>query len=107
MPVLHPIQLEPIIRRAIEEDWGGGDWTTDLCVPAEKDAVAKIISKQDGVVVACVEVAQMVFKMVDPALQIDVAIANGSIAQNRDLIMKITGNARSILKAERVALNFL
>ncbi len=107
MPVLHPIQLEPIIRRAIEEDWGGGDWTTDLCVPADKMAVAKIISKQDGVVVACMEVAQMVFKMVDPTLEIQVVKNNGSLAHNRDVLLDISGNARSILKAERVALNFL
>ncbi len=107
MPVLHPIQLEPIIRRALEEDWGGGDWTTDLCVPADKTAVAKIIAKQDGVVVACMEVAQMVFKMVDPSLKIQVVKANGSLAHNRDVLLEISGNARSILKAERVALNFL
>jgi len=107
MPILHPIQLEPIVRRALEEDWGGGDWTTDLCVPGDASARARIIAKQPDVVVACIEVAQFVFKMVDPSLDITIHIKNGEIAGNRDLIMEIVGNARSILKAERVALNFL
>lgn len=107
MPVLHPIQLEPIVKRALEEDWGSGDWTTDLCVHPNKLATASIISKQDHVLVACIEVAQFVFKMVDPTLEIKILKDNGQVVQNRDVIMEISGCARSILKGERVALNFL
>jgi nicotinate-nucleotide pyrophosphorylase (carboxylating) len=97
MPVLHPIQLEPIVKRALEEDWGSGDWTTDLCVHPDKLASASIISKQDHVLIACIEVAQFVFKMVDPTLDIKILKDNGQVVHNRDVIMEISG-LRLILK---------
>lgn len=106
MAQLHEIQLGPMITRAIEEDWGGGDWTTDICVPEETQASARMIAKEDTVA-SGVEVARAVFLKVDPTLQINVKVSNGDALKNTDLIMEIQGNARSILKAERVALNFM
>lgn len=103
---LHEIQLSPIIARALEEDWGYGDWTTDLCVPKGTQAQARIIAKEPTVV-AGVEVACAVFAKVDPNLKLDVRIENGQRANNKDVILAIEGEARSILRAERVALNFL
>jgi len=103
---LHAIQIDPMITRAIEEDWGYGDWTTDLCVPAEKTAKARIITRED-IMVAGVDVARAVFHKVDPRLVVAVHAENGKAANPNQMLLEISGNARSILKAERVALNFL
>src|SRR4051812_25447007 len=106
MAEIHEIQLTPIITRALEEDWGFGDWTTDLCVPEGTQARAKIIAKEK--IVACgVEVARAVFMRVDPTLAVKAVVANGDAMAKGETILEIAGAARSILKAERVALNFL
>lgn len=105
MAQIHEIQLTPIITRALEEDWGFGDWTTDLCVPEGTQATARIIAKE-ATVAAGVEVARAVFLRVDPTLQVDLKVQNGDNAQKGDTLLEIKGNAKSILKAERVALNF-
>ena len=106
MATIHAIQLTPMITRALEEDWGFGDWTTDLCVPADKQARARIIAKEP-ILVAGSEVARAVFLAVDPTLRVEIAAENGASLQKGDLILEISGSARSILKGERVALNFL
>jgi nicotinate-nucleotide pyrophosphorylase (carboxylating) len=106
MAQLHEIQLGPMITRAIEEDWGGGDWTTDICVPEATQATARLIAKE-ATVASGVEVARAVFLKVDPTLRIDTKVANGADLKSGDLILQVEGNARSILKAERVALNFM
>lgn len=105
MHELHRIQLSPIVERALEEDWGYGDWTTDICVPESKRAESKIIAKEN-LLVAGTEVLETVFAIVDPELQVSLEKHNGEIAKDRETIAKISGRARSILKAERVALNF-
>lgn len=106
MHQLHDIQLEPIITRALEEDWGYGDWTTDLCVPVDKNSRARIICRED-IVVSGVDVALAVFRKVDSSLKVTVHCHNGDRVKSDSLLLEVTGNARSILKAERVALNFL
>lgn len=105
MPELHNLQIEPLITRALEEDWGYGDWTTDLCVPKGKVVNAKIIAKEETVI-AGIDVARIVFEKVDPKLFVRDHFENGGIASNGDTLISIQGSARSILRAERVALNF-
>ena len=106
MDGLHRLQIEPIIKRALEEDWGYRDWTTDLCVPSEKLSRAEIICKED-ILLSGVEVAALVFELVDPQLKIEVHAENGQRLSDRSLIMAIEGAGKSILKAERVALNMM
>ena len=106
MSYLHDLQLSPIITRALEEDWGFGDWTTDICIPEESQATARIVAKEKTV--ACgVEVARAVFLKVDPSLTINLKVRNGEALDSGTTMIEIAGNARSILKAERVALNFM
>lgn len=106
MSYLHDLQLSPIITRALEEDWGFGDWTTDICIPPEAQASARIIAKEQTV--ACgVEVARSVFLKVDPSLAVDLKVRNGDLLEAGATMIEISGNAQSILKAERVALNFM
>lgn len=100
----HAIQIDPIVTKALEEDWGYGDWTTDLCVAPDKVSRARLIAKED-LLVAGIDLARMVFLKVDPELAVTVHVANGQKVKNRDLLLEVRGRARSILKAERVALN--
>lgn len=102
---LHSLQIDPIISRALEEDWGYGDWTTDLTVAKGVQSQAQLIAKEE-LVVAGVDVCRAVFLRVDPTLQVTVHAGNGTVVKNRGLILEVSGEARSILKAERVALNF-
>ncbi len=102
---LHNIQIDPIITKALEEDWGYGDWTTDLCVASDRKARARLIAK-DNLVVAGIDLARFVFTKVDPTLKVECFFENGQAAKPKDLLMEINGSARSILRAERVALNF-
>lgn len=104
MDSLHPIQLDPIITRALEEDWGYGDWTTDLCVPANGQSVAKLVAKEDTVV-AGLEVAEAVFKKVDNDLKVSLKSENGADAPKGTVLLTVSGRSRSILKGERVMIN--
>lgn len=106
MQELHAIQIEPIVTRSLEEDWGHGDWTTDICIPSERQAAAKIIAKED--IIACgLDVARAVFFKVDPDLKVQLYAASGDSVNDRSTLIEISGRARSILKAERVALNLM
>lgn len=106
MQELHHLQISPIVTRALEEDWGYGDWTTDLTVPKNQTARARIIAKEQTLA-AGVDVAALVFKTVDTQLDVRSVVENGSKLNRSSEIMEIKGSARSILRAERVALNFM
>lgn len=106
MQELHDLQLEPLIQRALEEDWGNGDWATDLCVSKGTQAQA-FISARSPTLLSGLEVAKAVFRNVDPKLQITLLKSNGQFVEEGETFIEIQGEARSIIKAERVALNFL
>jgi nicotinate-nucleotide pyrophosphorylase (carboxylating) len=95
-----------LIKRALEEDLGRGDITTDSVVPAERTSTATLQAKED-LVVAGLGVAGGVFLTVDRTLEIRAKVRDGAFAKKGDLLMVVKGRTRSILKAERVALNFL
>ena len=65
MQELHEIQLDPIVTNALKEDWGYGDWTTDICIDSDVMSKAQIICKEDCVV-AGLEVVRYVFKKLTP-----------------------------------------
>jgi nicotinate-nucleotide pyrophosphorylase (carboxylating) len=91
---------------AIQEDVGAGDVTSDFFVPANLRALARIVSREKAIV-AGTETAAEVFRRIDPALHIQVLRADSADVNAGDVIIEIRGLARSILKAERVVLNFL
>jgi nicotinate-nucleotide pyrophosphorylase (carboxylating) len=91
---------------AIREDIGKGDVTSEFFVPASGNALGRILVHEKAVV-AGTETAAEVFRRVDPALNIQVLQVDGSKVDANDVIIEIRGRARSILTAERVALNFL
>jgi len=100
------IVLEPMVRAALLEDLGSfGDVTTRSVVPAGTQYVAKLNARQEGVV-SGMQVAALSFRLVDPELQVEKLVADGTPCNAGDTLMTITGDAGSILTGERVALNF-
>lgn len=95
-----------VIDIALREDIGSGDVTTDSFVSKDAQAVARIVARERAIV-AGTETTAEVFRRVDRDLQIKVTRNNGSEINAGDDVMQINGHARSIIKAERVALNFL
>ncbi|HVZ91124.1 MAG TPA: carboxylating nicotinate-nucleotide diphosphorylase [Rhizomicrobium sp.] len=103
----HRLLVEPIVRHALEEDLGrAGDVTSELTVPAERRLLAKLVARKPGVVAGLVA-AECAFGLVDPSLRVSVEIPDGSKAEPGARLAVIEGAARSILTAERVALNFV
>jgi nicotinate-nucleotide pyrophosphorylase (carboxylating) len=94
------------IAVALKEDIGDGDVTTDFFVPETLRAAGRIIARE-RTVVAGTGAAAEVFRQVDPAVDIQTSRRDGDDVAAGDVIMEVRGLARSILKAERVALNFL
>jgi nicotinate-nucleotide pyrophosphorylase (carboxylating) len=99
--------IEPLVRRALLEDFGrAGDLTTDLIVPADARAATALVARQSGVV-AGLDLALTAFRLIDPAITADVARPDGSAVGRGDVIATLRGPARGMLTAERTALNFL
>lgn len=104
---LPQILYEDTVRRALLEDLGrGGDVTSDAVVPA--DALAKgTLVAQSGLRVAGLHVAALVFRSLDPAVEVRRLRGDGCDAAQGDALATVSGRARALLSAERVALNFL
>ncbi|MBN2097759.1 MAG: carboxylating nicotinate-nucleotide diphosphorylase [Candidatus Omnitrophica bacterium] len=96
----------PIIKRALREDIGSGDVTSQLVVPAGKKIKAVILAKEAGVVCG-LDLARLVFKTVDKRIVFRAQTSDGKRVRRGKILARLEGEARSILKAERVALNFL
>jgi nicotinate-nucleotide pyrophosphorylase (carboxylating) len=99
-------QLDSIIDLTLAEDTSHGDITSEVLIPPDLSGKASILAKEKGIL-AGGEVARRVFHRVDPSLKVKVLTKDGDIIQPGDIIATITGNVISMLKAERVALNFL
>ena len=100
-----PNRYDPI-GAALQEDIGGGDITTEFFVPDSLHATGRIIARENAVVAGS-GVASEVFRQVDPSTDTQIIRGDGAEAALGDVIIEVRGLARSILKAERVALNFL
>ena len=99
--------IEPQIRAALEEDLGrAGDITSDLTIPADKQAAAKLVARKPGRIAGLI-CAQAAFRLVDASMAFEVALPDGSDAAAGSVLATVSGPARSLLTAERVALNFL
>ena len=98
--------VKAIVERALEEDLGQGDITTDSLIPADIRGMASMVAKTAGVV-AGVEVALEVFRQTDPSVATRVLMADGSSVSPGDVVAELEGSIAGILKGERVALNFV
>jgi nicotinate-nucleotide pyrophosphorylase (carboxylating) len=99
-------QIDRIIELALIEDTGQGDVTSEALIPATLLGTATIQAKAEGIL-AGVEIASRVLLRVDPTLEVKVLIPDGSKIRPGDRIATVSGRVISILKAERVMLNFL
>jgi nicotinate-nucleotide pyrophosphorylase (carboxylating) len=99
--------VEDQVRSALIEDLGrAGDITTYATIGPERTARAALNSREDGVI-AGIELARAAFRLVDPSVVFEAKTADGDRVKAGDELIRVEGPARSILSAERVALNFL
>lgn len=99
--------IDETVARALREDLGdAGDITSAATIPAEAAAVAVIAARKPGVI-AGVDCALAAFRLVDPDVSLGVSHDDGARVAAGDTVLTVEGRARSILSAERVALNFL
>ncbi len=104
---MHPSQYLPVIRRALEEDLGlAGDISAEAAVPIATRVTARIVARRSGRV-AGLEVARAVFFEIDPALDVELHASDGDDVEDGTVVGIVSGTARSILTAERTALNLL
>jgi nicotinate-nucleotide pyrophosphorylase (carboxylating) len=101
-----PPDILESIRRALAEDIGSGDATTNSIVPAEAIMRGQIIAKQAGII-AGLDIARAVYLAVDPEVDIQSTVKEGARVENRQVLALVTGRARSLLTGERTAINFL
>lgn len=95
-----------LIRAAIVEDVGSGDVTSLYFIPENSRSRAEIVAREPGLVSGA-EIAATVFHEIDPALDVEVCIPDGSPFVRGSILLKAAGSTRSLLTAERTALNFL
>ena len=98
--------IDQIIDQALIEDIGDGDHTSDACIPEQAQGKAKLLVKEPGVI-AGVELAKQIFSKFDSSLKIETFIADGTKINVGDIILTVEGSSRSILKTERLVLNFM
>lgn len=98
--------ISEYIQRALDEDIGTGDVTTDTIVPADATLRGRIVAKQDGIV-AGLDVAKDVFLSLDQDITFLARIQDGARVTRRDVLAEVEGPARALLTGERIALNFL
>jgi len=103
--LMKPDRYDPIAA-ALKEDIGQGDITTDFFVPETLHATGRIIAREKAIVAGAAAAAD-VFRQVDPSIEVRIIRADGTEVAAGNVIIEVRGLARSILKAERVALNFL
>ena len=96
--------ITSFIKSAIAEDVGSGDHTSEACIPAESRSRARLIFKDHGVL-AGVELAEMIFKYLDPTSDINILIKDGTDVVYGEIVFEIECNTRALLMGERLALN--
>ncbi len=101
------LQVDPCVRAALEEDLGrAGDVTSALTIPPDQAATARLVARKPGRVAGLI-CAEAAFRLVDPSVRFEATLPDGSEARPGGLLATVSGPARSLLTAERVALNFL
>jgi nicotinate-nucleotide pyrophosphorylase (carboxylating) len=98
--------LRVLVERALAEDVGGGDVTTDATVPADARASARIVQKAPGAIYGF-DAAEAVFAQLDPDARCERLAVEGVWREEGGPVMSIEGRARALLMGERTALNFL
>jgi nicotinate-nucleotide pyrophosphorylase (carboxylating) len=103
---LNQLQLRALVREALNEDIGAGDWTTECLVAETERTTGIFLAKGDGVV-AGLPVAEEVFRQLDPDIRLTREVAEGDRVSSGTVWARVEGSTRALLTGERVALNFL
>jgi len=104
---LNTTVVKKIIEHALAEDIGIGDLTSNLIFKnSNKQVSAGMIFKESGIV-AGIELVKMLYLLLDPRVEVDLLVTDGERVKKGQVAAKITGEAKTILSGERVALNFL
>ena len=101
-----PAEISQYITRALEEDIGSGDVTTDTIVPANASLRGRIVAKEDGVV-AGLKIARQVMLSLDQGVEFVAKIEDGTKVNRGTVLADLEASARALLTGERTALNFL
>jgi nicotinate-nucleotide pyrophosphorylase (carboxylating) len=99
-------ELEELVRRALAEDIGSGDVTTDSLIPEDAPGTGAVQVREAGII-AGLDVLITVFRLMDPAIKVELLKKDGDSVERGDMVARISGPARGLLKGERVALNFI
>ena len=106
-PELPSLMVEAQVRAALEEDLGrAGDITSQATIGPELVATCAMNSREAGII-AGMDLARSAFRLVDPAIEFEALVSDGDRVTPGTALARISGPARSVLSAERVALNFL
>jgi nicotinate-nucleotide pyrophosphorylase (carboxylating) len=105
-PTALAVEISQSIERALDEDIGSGDVTTDSIVPANASLHGRIVAKQNGVV-AGLTIAAAVFRELDERITFRPHVEDGSKVEPKTILADVVGPARALLTGERTALNFL
>jgi nicotinate-nucleotide pyrophosphorylase (carboxylating) len=100
------IAIKNLISRSIQEDISHGDITTDSLIPPEHHGEAVVIVKDKGTL-AGITIAMEVFLQIDPAINYNILVNDGGHVKEGDTVAELNGKTKSLLKGERLALNFL
>ena len=98
--------VDELIELAIKEDIGDGDHTSICCIPAEQQGRMRLLCKQDGII-AGIEIARLVLERLDPTMQFEQLIEDGTRVKVGDVAFYVSGSERSLLQAERILLNIM
>lgn len=104
--MLNTLVVEEMIRMALKEDMNYGDVTTDTLIEEGSMSEARMTAKEDGVI-AGLAVAEMTFKTLDPSISFIPLKKDGEVVKKGEHIAEVKGSTRTILKAERLALNLM
>ncbi|HNR18908.1 MAG TPA: carboxylating nicotinate-nucleotide diphosphorylase [Bacteroidia bacterium] len=96
--------LREFIIKSLEEDVGPGDYSSLSCIDHDKEGKAQLIIKEEGVL-AGVELAELIFKEVEPQIFFDKKISDGALVKKGDVAFIVNGKVLTLLKAERLVLN--
>jgi nicotinate-nucleotide pyrophosphorylase (carboxylating) len=104
---LNPLLIDPAVRAALDEDLGrAGDITTQATIPRGTQARGVMAARKAGTI-AGLPLAEAAFRLIDPSLRFEMLVEDGAAVAAGTAVARVEGDARAILSAERVALNFI
>ena len=98
--------IEELIDLAIKEDIGDGDHSSQSCIPASEQGKVHLLVKEPGII-AGIDVAEKIFKKIDPEIKVDVLITDGTRVKLGDIAFTVEGKVWTLLKTERLVLNVM